>query len=1050
MLLEYNKNFAKYIIYNCSCYKKYIDFTKYVFINRNSYLCCICICIDENYKIMHLKFPIMIGSLIDDQIRGISKNDEHLFGSFIIEGIFKVINYFSTNNLTNGYVYSIRSNKKRNSEKVYLINLHKNNIHLKLKYNPNNATPIESDIYDDIYTKNEIIKKRYAQSDNLINAEQNELLENSDDEFIQPEKKFKVNSNIIKNFKKSKRIYTQTYKANLIDKSKNMTWMQFIQQNSPFPEIKFTENDYTKYFDACLQYAPKLDELSNKTCISPSNILNRILNYLINEVKNSNKGTIQTRLTNMSMKLTLIFLNGNMFFVLSSKIDTKILSEYKTIYQSVESQKLHLISELNVVVKRSINAKTRNSAALEYPEDGFGFYCPIDTKDIKGAGENMSLAQLVISPPAIEFKNLIPILNKLCNKNNNGLQIVINSFLTHYYIDANDLILLKKACPILPLMMYGAYLNVSTIGHVVMKYSDKYNFFVTPYEYRYLWTDAFEKYHNHLNYSPCAMYLPSFIELAQPAKRVVSHTTIKGRSGIILNKFNAEIFIHTISASAAAIIHRIDPEDKIVEVSLCENCSDKLKIPIDLNDPHMRYYKFAEKENKQIPQNIIDIFEKIKKIDNIYDTTECYGMSYNEILDNANKTITNILRIIDKWQQDNYILIAKNESTSFKNIDDDSDLILLHTQRYNILIDNNITIKNEDIKYIYANKQNPLYVMETTKIKKDYNNKIKINPNQNHPPHITVYACYGDFYGGTDEDGVIIDKTLVENGPFKLISTTLSVKFSEIKKKLKKNKTTSNSCVYIPINSICDTLIMFGLIESPERLSVTKSKNVTVIESKVGNIYRYFISITLTSIHEKVVESSFNPNTSNVTIHFRYVCTLGVGIKISNLHGQKGIVCKVEDLSDIIAYKKDGTIVHPQILYSSVSIVGRTTSSQIMSMLNQKDIAFTENGDIIALQGINIHNIEASIKSKKSSIKNDLMTTENGYISNKLPYTNLILQQQGSIVKNKDPLHLIQQLLPMHSVVLNMLSFNQETLNMLEEKDVSDIEKEISDTEKEK
>lgn len=1020
LLLEYNKCFAPYLLYECNCYNDYREnFRNVIYENGNSYLACIIIQVEDEYKILHKKWPIMLGSRIDFMIRG-GKNDDNLFGCFIIDGVVKMIYNFITNNLTNGHVYRNRETKNE----VFVVRLKANQLNLQLTYNPKLEEPISYTIYDELYEKNEKIKRKFEELQDLYNEE----LESS------ARKKLKLNNGIEKNYNKTKKSYQAVQNKSMINNAKNKTWIEFINDASVFKEKVFTEEEYIDYFKACLKSAPQLDELSNKTCLSPNIILLRVLEDLITKIKLDTTGaTISKRLLDMSNKLTNIIKNGNMFYILSNKLsnDTNIMTEYKSIYQTVDAQKLHLVDHLSSTIKRSVNNRMINSKALLYPSDGFHFTCPIDIKDIKGAGENVSLAQLVISPKGLNVKILneiftkkADILNKLSGDDDELLTIVINSFLTTFTIAKSKLATLKSVCPILALMIYGKYLNLNTNGHVLMKYSLKYKFFITPYEASTIWTDAFDDNHEHLKYNPCVMNLTSYTDLAQPAKRNVANSNVKGRCNIFNSEFNIITFLHTIGASNAAILHKLEPGDETIEVSFTKHCKNKLKVPINLKNPHLRYLKYAETKNDVLPDILKEVFDQYKPID---DGSELNGLALDDIIDNSDLELKSMFNKIKKLYQDSYIISTKSDKIkACIGKVANKECPQLNMSTLNILHDNNASKNTTPI----VSKNKNCFILGSNMLEQEYQKFLNFDTSVKNPSHFACYVAYGDIWGGTNEDGIIIDKSLVENGPKKLVSQTLNVKFSETVKTLKKNKI---SFVYLPQNTVCGNVITFGVVESAVKLSVIKSKNVKISETRLKNTFRYVIMTDLLCSYDKVIESNYCVENNCINIHVRYICDLGIGMKLFNLHGQKGIVSTIADLSFIKAYQRDGTIVHPQLLFSTTSVVGRTTSSQIMSMLSQEKLAFTEDGMLVAPQGINWHNIEASMKSKFSLVKNDLMTTENGFISNELNFTSKILKNQCPIEKNKHPLHLVQQLLTLQNVNLNFLSFDRDNIECIQE-----------------
>lgn len=1035
---EYNDNFSTYIIYDCACYEKYKNFKEAVFEKSGSYLCCLIIVIDGYTKEFHLKWPVMLGSLIDWKIRG-NQNDQNLHGSFIIEGSVKLIYNFITNNLTNGHVYR----EKRNTP-IFKVKIKAENKTINLIYDPLATKKIQSKIYDEAYESNEKTKKRFAEIEKMQESEMRATIQDN------PSNTVCRNTVIEKDFKRQTKLFQTTYKKNITNTAKGETWINFINSHSPF-NVEYTEEDYIEYFDACLTHAPELDELANKTCITPNKILLKVLETQMLKVTKNQKGSktpINARLTSMSNKLSTIIRNGNMFFALSNKIDydAVIMSEYKSIYQTVDAQKLHLTAKLASTVKRSVNTCTINSSALYYPKDGMFFTCPIDTKDIKGAGENVSLAQLVITPKGIKMNILIEIFksrrmnDQQLDPNQSDdvlLHVVINSYISPYFVAKSNLVKLKKLCTIINFMVFGKFLVINTNGNVLMKYSIKYKFFVTPYEFQCLWPDAFDEYTDHLKYNPCAFYLSSDIDMAQSAKRNVANANVKGRCNVIESQINLDVFIHTIGASNSAVAYPIEANDKFITTTFTPGGSNPLKFAINLKKPHLRFLSLGTSDssiNPPMPIHIKKLFELYKPMD---DKTEQNGMTWNNLISNADQTFKGIFKQLGKWYNPSMLITIAPKDYQTKDAFCKPLRQSMLTALYKNDAEEEETEKYDQSIFI---KNIQAYIVDADSKIAEYEKEFTFDCNATHSSHIFVNVAYGDYKGGTNEDGIVIDKKLYESNLRKLVAQTLNVRFSENVKVLKKNKVEENLLVYTPINKMLDTVIFYGLLKSSVKLSVIKSKNIKIIECNVGETFRYLIVGDALSKYDITIESVFYPETKTVNIHFRYFVRLGIGLKISNLHGQKGIISTIADLSDIVAYRRDGTVIHPQILFSATSVVGRTTSSQLMSMYTQELVGFTSDGMVVAPQAINIHHIEPSNKSKVSLVKNDLMTSENGFLANELSFTSMLLKKQNTNIKTRHPMHLVQQLLALQGSSFNFLSFDPNAIKMIDTPEDDDDE----------
>ena len=558
------------------------------------------------------------------------------------------------------------------------------------------------------------------------------------------------------------------------------------------------------------------------------------------------------------------------------------------------------------------------------------------------------------------------------------------------------------------------------------------------------------------------MHLPKTMDMNEPQKPVVTTTTIKGRCDLPQNYFQATAFLNTNGATNVALIHPPKFGDSLINLSYLKDCREPLQIPIHLENPQLRYLKYGEFKNdiNAVPESVKNIFSSFSP--NTQDTSEYYGMSYDDILDNAQDTFDRIESIITFWYADNYILTLGN--SSLKNKYETEKNYELNLKTYAKLLDKTqqktvkhlkkIKEKNKkDPIYLGKNNTHPLCVMFSKALNEDYMKACtKVDIFKKHPPQIVLWTAFGDLRGATNEDGVILDEKIREYGPKRLVSATLNIKFMEATKIIRKNQTIkkSSSIFYQPMNSKTNNILSIGTLKSSEPLIITKSKNITVEEVKIGIEYHYYVTLEDTNQYKKTIESYYLESNSSLYFNIRYMCPLDDGTKFLNMHGQK-CIASVADLVENCepAYKRDGTIVKPQIIFSTTSLVGRTVASQVYGMACSESVAFTKDGAMVAPMGFNIHNIEASSKCKKTLVKNDLMTAENGFNSNLLSFTSSVLKNQGPSRRHKNPLHFVQQLHSLSGVILQPLDFDQDTIMDIDDQDIQMEESEQTEDEEE-
>ncbi len=1044
-ILEYNLRFRDIIIHNCPCYAvEYADFND-ICINNKSYLACIIVKKNGVGKVLHLKLPIVFGSLIDYTIRGKAMTNYNQFGCLYLDGSLKVIYIFISNNLTNAHVYS---NEKRMT-RVFKVDTDDGTFALHLVYNPtgSESNKVTFVIQDIQYEKRQKLEQHINNLKKTIEKDKIYTTNNEDavaaaislNEPLSKKRKINELTSVKPQPKKSK-TKTKAHKKLeklmnefsgltpvLEDKSKEMHWLELLNAagkrarggmaNAVQQHEDFKEEDHIALFEAYLQHAPKLDDISNKVNRTLSYIMHRALMHNIDICHGSDP-----ELKNLGPKLTNTFKNGNMYYTLAQYLntDSKLVKGFKSIYQNVEAQKLNLGAMMTSTVKRSVNDTIKNSKALLFSNDGYWFICTIDSREMKGAGENVMLGQLVIIPIGIDVEKVVQFIvdNEDDLKNGTGkvLKCVINSYLQPFTIAHSNLIKIKNAFPTLSLMVFDGFLIISTSGYNQMKYSIKYGCFMNTHEYENIWTDAFEDYHPHLSYNTGAMYLPESIEMGLPAKLTVANANIKGACMTINSVLELVMFLHTNGASNAALIHRAKRGDSQALVTFDgkrDHDALKILIPIRLKNPQMRYIEMGilgKVPEDAIPENVRILHKHFQPKE---DLTEAYGLSMKDIIPNASDTMSRIYHIM-------YNLYDHQTRVEFVNTRDsklvESDEPLL------------VTDDNENEQIIYDNHLHHIkcYTRKNEDILEEYKKLLEFDVKKQHPPQMYVPVAFGDVEGGTNEDGIVIDFKLAKFGPKKLISQTLNITYkSDLKKEVP-------NVSYKKIANVIGSEIVFGCLTSSVKVTFSKTKNTIIKEIFIApSSYQYFISVKNTSDYKKYMSSTFSKKTSNINIHFSYLVPIGIGTKLSTSHGQKGVVCKIADLSSIVGYTKDGEQIHPLVLFSPTSVLGRTMASQVYSMMTQPKRAFTETGVLISPHGLNVHNIDPSIKTKVSEVKNDLMTAENGFVYNELAHAMKILSSQKTFKKKElHKMHYVSQLLALQGINLKLLSFDAMAILM--------------------
>lgn len=1031
---------------NCSCYVNYNEenFYKYVFKNRNCYNACILLDVGGNLRECHMILPIMIGSFPDRVLRPSDGRDDLQYGGFIIDGGFKIIPNFITNNLRAGYPYI----DKRRNKTVYMMSIKETEHQMKLIYDEESNDNIMIKYISDKQIKEQ--KKREKIIRNLTPEQWNN--KNDDDEDVQ------LLNNIVVGQKRKRTSYNRSedYVVPTDDE-----WFDFVKRNSIIPHASVTIDDYINYFKSCIANAPSIDELTNKTIITAPELLFRVIKVICGKINNESSNADITKQLN-TLKNALR--TGNCFFALSNKMVGVIMKDFKSIYMSIDGQKTNMIANMTTMVKRYISDQARNSKALFYPSDGRWFICPLNTKEIKGAGETMFLSQFVVSSPNVSDKKVCKMLQRLLKNDyvheksndkyeNEDLQIAWEGYLTPYYTKSlrETLDRIKEICPFVSVMFTDKYVQLHTRGQVPMRFSFKYEKFITPFEYKNIYTDAFDEEDPHLMFSSIIMQIPRCFAKSMPIKLVVAIANIKGSSMEFKSSLAFQSFIYNIGYNTA-LLHRMDnangrnfASNRSTTSNTDEDDSKRYHIKLDdsnnknspifmelVDDMKDAYLDLAVLDvHEDMPAIITELYED-EELPKGNDTFVNDGICLHDIIPNCDCKLNIIYSIFRKTMSHNFYLRVQDKSTA---------KALTYSNYYNLTkIEKNGPKNNDKIKF------NKNFTVESVD-KSEYpipriNEKLKFH-NQ-----LVLWTKFGEprgCVGATVEDGIVLDAKLQTNGPKKLQSVTLTIKISDNERAdFKRVKTISNNCrvFYQSINRHNEKYLLFGILVSRQQLYCNRSKNVHIIESIVNDHHRYIIYIIDHSPYDKQLESFYNDN-GLLTIHYRYIVNLGVGSKIANNLGQKGEISKVLDMSHIRGWTRDGLCVHPQIIFSVTSTVGRTQSLMVANMINNPNVAITEYGEIIAPLSYNIHHIDSSTKSKLCAPKIDLMTKENGFVANGMTSLDQVMNYQGDNHIN-NIMHMVVQLYKLNGVAFEYLKYDQQTLTNYEE-DVDEEEDEEDD-----
>lgn len=866
-LLIANKHQREFVLFDCDCYKQYKDF---LFDGKFSYFACI------KYKdiIYHTIFPIILNTELDYYIRTKYFTnaifESWMAGKVFISGRLMVVISYVTNNLRSGHVYYY---KKSNLYEYRLLKNLSDNKELKL-----------------FYTKKDKVKWF------ILNAETERI------------KKMKDRKNRKRKAGELNEINPKsTVECSNTEKNVN-TDLKLKQSNDWINYLSDDPNDkdiYEEFFENCIDNPIELDSLENKIIILSPEVLKRFLFRLLVKYENVS-GSLESKCK--IIRTTMETGIGSTALPKQTSTRMKESGDQGSIYSIPESHKLGFSLASNS--KRTLNDQQSINSDVRKRKDDFKYFIdPINTKELKSAGCTLVLSECTTSSPCyndsvIEEK----ILNNLSNSGN--VYIFLEGFYTKkkIYSDSpkNTILYIKTFLPDIATRTTDKFCNLMTRGGMNIKWSIKYNCFLSTHEVFNYFPDAFTEYDPRIQYnSGLLRYCSEYMYSMKAPKLVVVINNIKG-AALIINSQNHLRFAFNNPNYNTFLKHNValSPPSYIATTKLSENSQHELSIPIY--------------NNYEIPQKMyLNLTGWNGSLDR---RKEYYGFSYNEL-----------------------------------NITDDV------INRISMVLDPTST------------------------------NIYKFDCNNYHMHPILLFTEFGDFGGYTNEDAIVIDKTFVENGPLKIISVTLDVRFVPAN-----GSSLKNAFIEYVSNNIDGSewaSLIFGVLKSNIKLETkNKSKSVEIKETVIGeNSFNYTISFKEFSPFSKIIDSIWLSESKTVRIHYRIEKKISKGDKLTNLHGQKGVISHIADLSK---YKREfnGQTVYPQVKISINSLLGRMTVSMVLEILHASGYFVKRNQVETALTGCAplawyIHNIDSTIRGRISKPKLDLMTGENGFAVNLLQHT---------------------------------------------------------------
>lgn len=712
--------------------------------------------------------------------------------------------------------------------------------------------------------------------------------------------------------------------------STNDGWTPMLRNANPF-KTEVLQSEYIDMFNVILRYPYSMNDLKNRQILNGPTVMRRYIAYDLNRRKKSKTASGQ--------KLSTAFEVGALFQALSKKNTFETDDWCKnypqtydnTLHEGRSSKTAHLLPS----VIRASNAAVRNSNALTFPTDAIGYFCMLNTKDLKSAGEQNVLADFVIMCEETDQMKLFRHLKRTYGEQTDGPSILtINGFLINCRTTwtLHDLIAMKREFPFVTTQYNLPYVRISTRPSIPIKYSEQHDCFFSPAEtshFQIVYPEA-----DMFSITTKELTLESLVK-TPPSKSTVSINNIKGSVAKVTSPFHKLIMQNSLGVtcymdiSDAEIAAMIDGailarnQDTAVFHQFYETLSKEFDLEVPLSIGATNPKRAMQALLRMYPPQDLMCEYKMSNNNSPFVETCCY---------NAIEPIQDYINII--FNMDNY------KSAPVWNL----RLMAAFGNPHGACIEDGVVIDSKTLA-----KLPPVY----------YN------------------AC------------ITVEFT------FKTMKQPHSARFLSVNDLNSSESAMPAEALELIANND-ETLL--GCLITENQVYVKHSKHTRIMMSQIGEHYFYLINFLpkKTGMYDNIQIKHIRKNhIITVVITGQKKIDIGVGSKIANAFGQKNIISLATDLSDCWGITRDGRKMHAQIIYSEVSMISRVTSGQLYTMFKSPDLAIGPNGVFIAPIDLVVHTLHPYTNVKVTKVKNDTLTNINGFDSQNLSCTSHSLRTES-------------------------------------------------------
>lgn len=358
----------------------------------------------------------------------------------------------------------------------------------------------------------------------------------------------------------------QTYNSANYDGPESEDWFQLLKRSNPFGRFDVLKYEYIQMFDKILEYPYSMNDLKNRQFLNGPTIINKYIDYDLNRRKKKKAAGCQ--------KMATAFETGSLYQALSKKNSYETEDWCKnypqnydnTMHEGRSNKTPHLLPN----IARASNDAVRNSKALSFPLDAVYYFCLLNTKDLKSAGEQNVLADFVIMSEQTDQLDLFNYIKSISTNSGNILTI------DGYLIGCNrewtldDLVEMKMHFPHVTTQYHLPYVRFSTRPCIPMKFSMKYNCHFSPAEtthFKIIYPES-----DILSITAKELNLMA-LRKTPPAKITVSINNIKGSVAMVTSELHKLLMQNSLGVTCYMDISK-DDIDKLIDYAVLSDGHD--------------------------------------------------------------------------------------------------------------------------------------------------------------------------------------------------------------------------------------------------------------------------------------------------------------------------------------------------------------------------------------------------------------------------------------------------------------------------------------------